>query len=66
MLKINNEKELDNVQLINYVNFGVVPSPNTLFKNVYKLEPNSVVEKVDFSKDKLEKKLIITGKLKTI
>ena len=55
LLKINNEKELDNVQLINYVNFGVVPSPNTLFKNVYKLEPGSVVE-VDFSKDKLEKK----------
>ena len=55
LIKINNEKKLDDSQLINYINFGVVPSPNTLFKNVYKLEPGCVLE-VDFSKNKLQKK----------
>lgn len=40
---------LENVQILDsslndYINFGIVPSPNTLFKNIYKVEPGSYLE----------------------
>ena len=40
---------LENVQILDrslndYINFGVIPSPNTLFKNIYKVEPGSYLE----------------------
>ena len=48
LIKIEENKELNDKELVNYLNFGVVPSPNTLFKNIYKLEPGSIIE-VNFS-----------------
>jgi asparagine synthase (glutamine-hydrolysing) len=31
-------------QIINYLNFGVIPSPNTIFDNVYKVKPGSIIK----------------------
>ncbi len=55
LLKINDKQDIDDTQLINYINFGVVPSPNTLFKNIYKLEPGSILE-IDFSENQIKSK----------
>ena len=51
---------LENVQILDrslndYINFGVIPSPNTLFKNIYKVEPGSYLE-FDFNGTKYTKK----------
>ena len=53
LINIKNKYELSKSQINNYINFGVVPSPNTLFKNIYKLEPGTILN-VDFSKNKLQ------------
>ena len=37
-------KELDYVSLNNYLQFNYIPSPDTIFKNVYKLRPGSYIE----------------------
>jgi len=46
--KLNNLKKIDENQILNYLNLGVIPSPNTIFKNIYKVQPASIVE-VDLS-----------------
>ena len=30
-------------QLVNYINFGVVPSPNTIFENISKVSPGTFI-----------------------
>ena len=39
LINLSKDKNTDEEQIINYLNFGVVASPNTIFKNVYKLNP---------------------------
>lgn len=51
---------IENVQILDsslndYINFGVIPSPNTLFKNIYKVEPGSYLE-IDLNGTKYTKK----------
>tara|TARA_B100000965_G_scaffold404890_1_gene437019 strand:+ start:10138 stop:11946 length:1809 start_codon:yes stop_codon:yes gene_type:complete len=51
---------IENVQILesslnDYINFGVITSPNTLFKNIYKVEPGSYLE-IDFNGTKYTKK----------
>ena len=55
LIKIEDKQELNYKELVNYLNFGVVPSPNTLFKNIYKLEPGSIIE-VNFSGNEIKYK----------
>ena len=51
---IENVQILDS-SLIDYINFGVITSPDTLFKNIYKVEPGSYLE-IDFNRTKYTKK----------
>ena len=53
LIKIKENDDLNERELVNYLNFGVVPSPNTLFKNISKLEPASIIE-VDFSDNEIK------------
>ena len=51
---------IENVQILesslnDYINFGVITSPNTLFKNIYKVEPGSYLE-IDLNGTKYTKK----------
>lgn len=39
LINLSKDKNIDEKQIINYLNFGVVASPNTIFKNVYKVNP---------------------------
>lgn len=41
--------EVRNSSLEDYLNYGVIPSPNTIFKNIYKLEPAQIIT-FDFSR----------------
>ena len=41
--KLSKNKKTDENQLLNYLNLGVVPSPNTIIKDIYKVEPGSVI-----------------------
>lgn len=40
--KMRKSNEIDENQLNNYLNFGVIPSPYTLFKNIHKMKPATV------------------------
>lgn len=51
IVKLENSPQLNEKSLVKYLTFGVVPSPDTMFKNIYKVEPGSYI-KVDLSKDK--------------
>ncbi len=44
--------EIDQNSLSDYIEYDVVPSPNTLFKNLYKLKPAEVIS-FTFSGDKI-------------
>ena len=39
-----NSAEIDTKSLSNYLNYGVVPSPDTIFKEIKKIEPASIIE----------------------
>tara|TARA_B100000902_G_C27318525_1_gene922796 strand:- start:2746 stop:4545 length:1800 start_codon:yes stop_codon:yes gene_type:complete len=51
--RLSSNKNLDEKQIINYLNLGVVPSPYTVFNNIYKVEPGSFVE-FKFEKEKID------------
>ena len=57
LLKIKNEVKIDEKEITNFINFGVIPSPNTIFKDTYKVKPGHIVE-VDFSDDKFKYKQV--------
>jgi asparagine synthase (glutamine-hydrolysing) len=38
------EKKVDAKSLSHYINFGVVPSPSTIYKNIYKVKPSHYIE----------------------
>ena len=52
LMSIHNKKydQVDNSALEDYINYGVVPSPKTIFKNIYKLEPAQIIT-FDLSSD---------------
>tara|TARA_X000000368_G_scaffold404209_1_gene379995 strand:+ start:18132 stop:19931 length:1800 start_codon:yes stop_codon:yes gene_type:complete len=41
--KLSKDKKLDEKQIINYLNLGVIPSPFTIFDNIYKVEPGTFI-----------------------
>ena len=53
--KLSKNKKTDENQLLNYLNLGVVPSPNTIIKDIYKVEPGSVI-KVQMKNKKIQSK----------
>ncbi|MDB3981446.1 asparagine synthase (glutamine-hydrolyzing) [Acidimicrobiia bacterium] len=55
LLKIIKEYKIDENQLNSYLNYGIVSSPFTLFKNVYKLMPSEILT-VDLMKNKFAAK----------
>lgn len=44
LYNLDYEKKISNRQLVNYINFGVVPSPNTIFENVSKVLPGTFIK----------------------
>lgn len=42
LAKYSNESEISEESIIDYIEYGVVPSPNTIFKNIKKLEPGEL------------------------
>lgn len=42
--------KINDKSLVDYLDYGVVPSPNTIFENIYKLSPAEIIE-FDISKD---------------
>jgi asparagine synthase (glutamine-hydrolysing) len=44
LINIQNSYELSTKQINNYISFGIVPSPNTLFEGINKLEPGKILE----------------------
>ena len=46
-------KKISNESLLNYINYGVVPSPNTIFKDIFKVEPGEFVE-IDFLNENIK------------
>ena len=38
------DKIVDAKSLSQYINFGVVPSPSTIYKNIYKVKPSHYIE----------------------
>lgn len=53
LLNFNSNFEIDSLQMLNYLNLGIVPSPNTLFKGFKKLLPGSYI-KIKYSGKKFE------------
>lgn len=53
LISIQKEYELDSEEVTNYLNYGVVSSPKTLFKNYYKVQPAEIVE-IEIYKNKFE------------
>ena len=46
-------KKISNQSLLNYINYGVVPSPETIFKDIYKVKPGEFVE-IDFLNENIK------------
>ena len=44
LININNKFDLDEDSINEYLNLGVVTSPNTIFKNHHKVEPGQIIE----------------------
>ena len=51
LLKIIKEYKIDENQLYSYLDYGIISSPFTLFKNIYKLMPSEIL-KVNLQKNK--------------
>lgn len=51
-----NQININENSLVDYLDYGVVPSPNTIFKDIYKVQPAEIIQ-FDISNEiKLEKK----------
>ena len=46
------DKAINKNSYEDFINYGVVPSPNTIFEHIYKLEPSQMIE-VDFNTSQL-------------
>ena len=44
LLKIIKEYKIDENQLYSYLDYGIISSPFTLFKNIYKLMPSEILK----------------------
>ena len=57
LINIDNNYKLDEHQILNYLNFGIVSSPDTLFHQYKKLLPGNLIE-FNYSNGEFTKKLI--------
>ncbi len=48
LLRLDSEKELDFQKVNSYIKLGIVSSPDTIFKNYFKVEPSEIIE-IDYS-----------------
>ena len=44
LISIEQDVNIKEKSLIEYLSYGIVPSPNTLFENYYKIEPGQILE----------------------
>lgn len=47
LLTDNSEIHINHQAIYNYIYFHMIPSPDTIFKNIYKLEPNQILQYKD-------------------
>ncbi len=40
---LSNEKQVNDKEIGNFFNYGVIKSPNTIYKNIYKLKPGEII-----------------------
>ena len=40
---LSNEKQINDKEIGNFFNYGVIKSPNTIYKNIYKLKPGEII-----------------------
>lgn len=50
-----NSKKINKNSYIEFINYGVVPSPNTIYENVYKLKPGQILS-FDLNKNSINSK----------
>jgi asparagine synthase (glutamine-hydrolysing) len=50
--KIKGEASVNKKNLESYLNYGVIPSPNTIYSDIYKLKPGQIIE-VEFHKNEI-------------
>lgn len=50
--------QIDKKSIIDYIEYGVVPAPRTIFKNIYKLKPGEIINgKINNDGIKIQKKI---------
>ena len=54
LIALNKDKSIDETSLFTYLDLGVVPSPKTIIKNLYKVKPGEIV-KFEFRNNKFKK-----------
>ena len=54
LIALNKDKSIDETSLFTYLDLGVVPSPKTIIKNLYKVRPGEIV-KFEFQNNKFKK-----------
>ncbi len=54
LIALNKDKSIDETSLFTYLDLGVVPSPNTIIKDIHKLKPGEIV-KFEFQNNKIKK-----------
>ena len=54
IVSVKGQYEVDNDSLLEYLDIGVVTSPNTIFKNIFKLKPGEIIE-FSLQNEKIEK-----------
>lgn len=54
IVSVKGQYEVDNDSLLEYLDIGVVTSPNTIFKNIFKLKPAEIIE-FSFQNEKIER-----------
>lgn len=54
LIALNKDKSIDESSLFTYLDLGVVPSPKTIIKNLYKVKPGEIV-KFEFQNNKFKK-----------
>ena len=57
IIELLGKKEVNQTSINTYLLFGYIPSPNTIFKNIYKLEPNTILT-LDKKSFKLNKRIL--------
>ncbi len=55
LLSLNKSFKVNEIEIYNYLNYGVINSPETMFENFYKVSPSEIIE-FSFSDNKINRK----------